>query len=345
MRFLARTLRGLEDVAAREIAGFGRVRRERHREVWFSAPEPDPRLLGLRTIDDLFLLVAAIDEVGHTKADLVRFTTAARAADPVELLRQRGRCGGADTATGVDVAASFLGKRNYNRFDIEDAVGIELSRALGLPYHSRRGGAAPPEGTLSFRVTVEGTRAALALRIGDRPLHRRDYKQESTRGTLHPPLAAAMAVLAGVRPGDTVLDPCCGTGTILIETAALVSEARLLGSDHDPRAVAAATANGPATTWLRADAGRLPVATGRVDRVVSNPPWDRQVPAQGTLSAQPERLYREVRRVLSDTGQAVLLLHEAEDQFTAAKAAGLRVRDVRQVSLFGAHPSVVTFTV
>lgn len=43
----------------------------------------------------------------------------------------------------MDVAASFLGKRNDNRYDIEDAVGTEVARAAGLPYHSRRGGARP----------------------------------------------------------------------------------------------------------------------------------------------------------------------------------------------------------
>lgn len=350
VRLLARTLRGLEDVAAGEIAerGLGEVEHRRHREVWFTAPRADPGLLGLRTVDDLFLLAGVLDGVGHTKAELAKFTAATRSADLAGLLRQRTRCGGSAGATGVDVAASFLGKRNYNRFDIEDAVGAEVAGALGLPYHSRRGGAAPPAGTLSFRVTVEGSRAALALRIADQPLHRRPYKQASTQGTLHPPLAAAMALLAGVGRGHTVLDPCCGTGTIVIETAALAPGARLLGADHDPRPLAAATANAALTAtsalWLRADAGRVPVGAGRVDRVVGNPPWDRQVTALGALAGRPDRLFHEVRRVLADEGLAVLLLHEAEDQRAAAESAGLRVGDVRPLSLFGAHPSIVTLT-
>ncbi|WP_245266939.1 methyltransferase domain-containing protein [Saccharomonospora piscinae] len=353
IRVLARTLRGLEDVAAREITerGLGRVELTRHREVWFTTDRPGARLLDLRTADDVFLLAAAVDGVGHTKPDLARVTEAARTIAPRELLRLRGRCGGAGTATGVDVAASFLGKRNYNRYDLEDTVGTEIATALALPYHSRRGGSAPPEGTLSFRVTVEDTRAALALRIGDRPLHRRDYKQASTPGTLHPPLAAAMALLAGIEPGHTVLDPCCGTGTLLIETAHLVPGARLLGADHDPRALAAATGNATTATatatearWLRADAGRMPVGTGVVDRLVSNPPWERQVAGRGALAARPDRLYREIRRVLSPTGTAVLLLHDAQAQCAAATAAGLRVRETRTLSLFGTHPSIVTLT-
>lgn len=348
--FLARTLRGLEDVVAKEISagGHGRVGRTRHREVWFSTHRPNARLLDLRTVDDLFLLAAVVDDVGRAKADLAKFADAARGSDVAALLRLRSRFGGADDVTGVDVAASFLGKRNYNRYDIEDAVGTEVAKAVGLPYHSRRGGGAPPKGTLSFRVTVEGMQATLAVRVGDRPLHRRGYKRASTPGTLHPPLAAAMVALAGIGPTDTVFDPCCGTGTILIEAAGLAPKARLLAADHDRQALAAARANAALTstaaTWLRADAGVLPVGAGRVDRIVSNPPWDRQVSAQGSLAGHPGRFYREIRRVLSPSGRAVLLLHDADDQCAAAKSAGLQVRDTRPLSLFGTHPSVVTLT-
>ncbi|WP_235926294.1 methyltransferase domain-containing protein [Actinokineospora pegani] len=350
VRLLARTLRGLEDVAAGELAerGLGEVQSSRHREVWFTAARPDPRLLDLRTVDDLFLLARVLEDVGHTKAELGKFTEAARSLDLDALLRRRLGCGGPPGATGVDVAASFLGKRNYNRYDVEDAIGPEIATAIGLPYHSRRGGQAPPPRTLSFRVTIEGDRATLALRIGDQPLHRRSYKQTSTPGTLHPPLAAAMALLAGITPTDTVLDPCCGTGTIIIEIAALTPDARLLGADHDPRPLSAATANAALTattaTWVRSDAARLPLGLGTVDRVVSNPPWDRQVPAQAALAARPDRLFREIRRVLAGTGPVVLLLHEAEAQLASAASAGLRVHDLRPLSLFGAHPSIVTLT-
>jgi hypothetical protein len=82
------------------------------------------------------------------------------------------------------------------------------SERLGLAYHSRRGGKKPPAGTCSWRVTVDGAHATVALRIADRPLHRRAYKRATVAGTPHPPLAAAMVRLADVRPQHTVLDPC-----------------------------------------------------------------------------------------------------------------------------------------
>ncbi|MGI5120887.1 methyltransferase domain-containing protein [Marinactinospora thermotolerans] len=348
VRLMARTLRGLEDVAAREIEerGLGRVERLRHREVWYTAPRPD---LGLRTVDDLFLLAGVVEGVGHTKADLALFGELVDETVLKELLEVRRASGGSAAVPGVDVAASFLGKRNYNRYDIEDVVGERVAGLLRLPYHSRRGGTAPPQGGLSLRVTVEGAQAVLALRLADRPLHRRTYKEASTPGTTHPPLAAAMARLAGIEPGMRVLDPCCGTGTIPIEARAIAPEARIVGTDHGADITAKAAANGAAaaggeageTAWAVADAGRLPLGPATVDRVVSNPPWGRQVEARARLAGGPGRFYGEIERVLTPQGTVVLLLHEPEEHIAHAEGAGLRLREAIPVSLFGTRPSIV----
>jgi 23S rRNA G2445 N2-methylase RlmL len=148
------------------------------------------------------------------------------------------------------------------------------------------------------------------------------------------------------------VDPCCGTGTILIEATGLATGVTLLGTDHNADTIAAAGGNAAtigatvatSITWAVADAGRMPLGSGQIDRVVSNPPWDRQVEAAGALAGDPGQLFREIRRVLAPDGRVILLLHEAEEQVALVKAAGLRVRDVRPVSLFGAHPSIVTIT-
>lgn len=52
-------------------------------------------------------------------------------------------------------------------------------------------------------------------------LHKRGYRANSTEAPIKETLAAAIAYLSRVR-GDTVLyDPCCGSGTLLIEAALL----------------------------------------------------------------------------------------------------------------------------
>jgi tRNA (guanine6-N2)-methyltransferase len=72
-------------------------------------------------------------------------------------------------------------------------------------------------------------------------------------GTLHLPVAAAMVRLAGVRPGDAVVDPCRGAGTVLVESP-------VPGVGSDLAGVAAARVNARHRhdiAWLTADARRL----------------------------------------------------------------------------------------
>ncbi|MGW3343677.1 TRM11 family SAM-dependent methyltransferase [Nonomuraea rubra] len=347
---VARAVRGIEPLVAMEIrrSHTGVVRGVRHREVWFEA-RPEADLLGLRTADDVLLAAAVVDGIGPGRSALLRLARAAREVDP----RLMGAPG-----SGVEVSASFVGRRNYTRFEIEDAVGAELARPLRVPYHSRREGRRPPAGARSWRVTIEDDQAVIAVRVAARPLHRRAYKTASIRGTLHPPVAAAMAQLARLGGAGTVVDPCCGAGTTLIEARALAGEGsdpagvRFLGFDHDPAAVKAATLNARpaapgteavggagtgaarvAVAWAVADGGRIPVGDGCADRVLVNPPWGRQVPPAGLLSRGLAPLWREVRRVLAPDGLAVALVHDGIPR-------GFAVEEVVEVSLSGQHPLI-----
>jgi tRNA (guanine10-N2)-dimethyltransferase len=59
--------------------------------------------------------------------------------------------------------------------------------------------------------------------------------------SLHPRYARALVNIAGVREGDLVLDPFCGTGGTLIEAAMI--GARACGSDIDDEMIAGTAAN------------------------------------------------------------------------------------------------------
>ncbi len=336
-RLVARCVRGIEEIVVEEVLGVGEVQAIGHREVRFTA-RPHPAVQGLATADDVFVLATETGGIGRVRADLERLRRAVAATDLDRVLDVRERCGGPPGARTLDVSASVLGRRAFNRHDLEDAVGEALARRLGLPYRTRRAGARPPDGGSSWRVTVVGDRATVALRIPARPLHRRRYKTASVPGTLHPPLAAAMLRVAGVGAGHTLLDPCCGGGTLPIEAAGIA--ARVFGSDADPVAVAASVVNGrgAGVTWSVADAGALPLRDGAVDRVVVNPPWARQVGPRGQLAADPDRLWREARRVLAPGGRIVALLPDPHPP------AGLVAERALPVSLFGTHPVITVLT-
>ncbi|MEW2401197.1 methyltransferase domain-containing protein [Streptomyces sp. NPDC046862] len=345
-RLVARCVRGLEPALGTEIL---RTRSATvdwigHREVGFrtttgSGADDEVRL---RTADDVFLLAWRRDDIGPHKSDLAALADMTRAVDLKRLARERRAHGGPVRFGGIEISASFLGRRTYNRYDIEDAVGRVLAERAGVPYHARRHGEPPPPGHSGWRLTLDGTHATLLLRLGRRPAHRRDYKNATIAGTLHPPVAAAMAQAAELLPGQRVLDPCCGAGTLLIEAHHTVPGTTLLGFDLDPAARRAARQNaGPLpVTVERGDAGALPVADRSIDRVLCNPPWGEQVDAGGRLAGHPERWWHELARVLADEGRAVVLLPEARG-LGHALALGLTPVHVQQLSLFGSRPLLV----
>ncbi|QOV38466.1 RNA methyltransferase [Streptomyces ferrugineus] len=333
---VARCVRGLEPALGTEIlrTGSATIDRIGHREVAFRTDDDTPLL---RTADDVFVSAARRPDIGPHKTDLPALAEMARAVDLEDLARERRGFG-----DGIEISASFLGRRTYNRYDIEDTVGRVLAERTGVPYHSRRHGEPPPPGHSGWRLTLDGTHATLLLRLGRRPAHRRGYKSATIPGTLHPPVAAAMAQAAELRPGQRVLDPCCGAGTLLIEAHHTAPGTTLLGFDLDPAARRAARQNaGPLpVTIRRGDAGALPLDNRSVDRVLCNPPWGEQVDAGGRLVGHPERWWHELARVLTADGRAIVLLPEAHG-LADALAVGLSPVHVQQLSLSGSRPLLI----
>lgn len=318
---IARTVRGLEWVAAEEVA---RVLRQAGpltlapRQVTFELPGVDERLTRLATADDVFVSVGEVGEVGATKDEPARLARRLDALDwetPLGQVRAL-RPEGPPRRLRFDVVASLDGRRRFNRYAVERAAGTVLSRRLGGEFAERDPKAGlKGEVDLTVRLLITGPVAVAALRLTARPLHRRPYKADAGPGTLHPPLAAAMLRLAGAAKAKVMVDPFCGDGTVPIELARSHVGVHALGADLDPARLANAQANagrsGADVTLLRADAGRLPLRAGTVGAVVTNPPWQRLVHRRGTLARTPHRFLGEIPDVLRDGG-ALCMIVDAE---------------------------------
>jgi hypothetical protein len=326
-----RCLAGTEWIAAAELtAGPGAsIERVRHREVRFSVPPgTDDELLDLRTVDDVFATVLVADGIGHTRAELPRLARAALGATVVP-----------DAAPDptVDVVASFLGRRNFNRFEIEDALGPPLARLAGGHHRSRADGSPHPPADVTFRAHLAGDELIVGRRLGAAPRHRRAYKVSSGPGSLHPPLAAAMVLLAGIEPGLRLLDPFCGAATIPGEAVRWEPTTRATGLDASAAVIADAVANTGSldgVALVRGDAARLPVRSSTVDRLVTNPPWGGQAPF--LAAAGPDTVADLVAGALRSV---VLVDEELDDRIRWPSAPSLTVI----TAVFGRHPRLHVF--
>jgi 23S rRNA G2445 N2-methylase RlmL len=327
----ASTVHGLEHLAAEELTELGyRMVSIRKRQILLTAADPNV-LDRPRTVDDLLVQVLQAADPGPTKADLQQLSRPLRPVD-LEPIQADFDCG----EPVFTVSASMSGRRTYNRHDLEDVIGAFLSERLGAPFASRRGGVRPPEGAAEWRVVLSPEGLLLGYRGRRPPLRRRAWKTASIRGTLHPPVAAAMARLAGIESGMTVLDPCCGAGTILIEARELAPAATYAGSDLDRNALASAARNARhlnGIAFAEADAARLRLPSGSIDRIVTNPAWGRQVAAPQQFPA-----LLAWRRVIAPDGRLVCLVPpELLRHFDTSR---WRLTDTRQLSLSGQHPVI-----
>lgn len=96
--------------------------------------------------------------------------------------------------------------------------------------------------------------------------------------SLHPRLARALVNLSGVRRGERLLDPFCGTGGVLIE-AALIG-ARPFGSDLSDKMIDGCAKNMEhfglrAESLEQIDIGDVPDTFGEVEAVATDPPYGR----------------------------------------------------------------------
>lgn len=117
---------------------------------------------------------------------------------------------------------------------------------------------APSDYHLTLRLTSFGDKIFLLLGPSISVKKRFAYRHEDVGASINPVLAAAMVRLAPPVEGGVVIDPTCGSGTLLAERLAFSNEAGALGIDLSARARRAFTTNlldGPAARHFRFNLG------------------------------------------------------------------------------------------
>lgn len=312
VQFYAFVVPGLEEIAAQEIVErFGAELGDKRRGIVFFSWAGDPAaLLGLTTTEDVFALVGcgkvgmereALEEAGALAADSPLFAEAIaahRRARPKKVKRISFRV----------VAQRHGGRQRYMRKEMRR----EMERAIAWRFPKWK--QVDEEALVEVWDLEAGGELLIGVRLSDRTMRHRTYKQAQIEASLRPTVARAMIRLAEPGADDVFLDPMCGAGTILIERGEHGRYAQLLGGDIRPEAVAATRTNiGPRYKPIEIrewDATNLPLDDGSVDRVVCNLPFGKKVGEPWEMRSLYERFVVELDRVLKGGGVVVLLTSE-----------------------------------
>jgi tRNA G10 N-methylase Trm11 len=290
----ARELDAIDGVTARSTGFDGRsdvvlldLARGQHEQV-----------LDARLTEDVFV------EVGRARrsdGDLAA-AIAGRMWQPQQVERALSvwaRSGGSLRATlGYRVIVRVLHERSFLRTELRR----EVTTAIGRDRPRWR-----PADPAALEVWVTEYQAGAfvaGLRMSDERMRQHDGRRVERSGALRPTVAAALVHLAGP-PTGTLLDPCCGSGTILAEAAA--AGWAPAGSDIDPDAVTAARQNAPSAEIDTADARRIAFADGVVGACVSNLPFGRQFSVPGNRDRWLAEILAQMARVTRPGGRIVVL--------------------------------------
>lgn len=107
----------------------------------------------------------------------------------------------------------------YGALKVKDAIVDSFTRKnLPRPDVNRE---APD---LRINVWLNKETASIALDLSGEGLHQRGYRDETGAAPIKETLASAIVMRSGWQPGTPLLDPMCGSGTLLIEGAMIATD-------------------------------------------------------------------------------------------------------------------------
>ena len=162
--------------------------------------------------------------------------------------------------------------------------------------------------------------------------------------SLHPKIARVLVNLSIVKKKDTLLDPFCGTGGILIEGGLI--GLNLIGSDIEEKMVEGSRENLDFYNiknynLFLSDIGSIDRYMGKVDSVVTDLPYGKSTTTNGEdLNALYDRSFEMVSKVLKKNKIAVIGL--SDERYISIAEKYLKLIKIHK---FRAHRSLTRFFV
>jgi len=204
-RYFAQIAEGLEDFGSGELQKFGALEiKPGHRGFYFSADRAS-----------LYRLNYCSRFLSRILAPLIRFDChsdkylykTACSIDWTSLMDM-----GNTFAVKANVAQSRITHSQYAALRLKDAIVDVFRKKTG-----KRPNVATKNPDILFNLYIQNNRATIYLDTSGSSLHRRGYRLQSIAAPMQETVAAAIIRLSGWDGQRPLVDPMCGSGTLLCE--------------------------------------------------------------------------------------------------------------------------------
>ncbi|MBL7792309.1 MAG: class I SAM-dependent RNA methyltransferase [Saprospiraceae bacterium] len=212
MLYLAKTLAGLEEVLAHELAALG-------------AQDITPLKRAVQFSGDQKLLYRANYEL-RTAIRIIQPIATFRARNEMELYRQVYDINwpsilqlqdtfAIDAATNSEI----FRHSKYASLKMKDAIADRFRNQTG-----RRPDVDPQNPVKRLNLHIYQEQCTVSLDSSGDSLHKRGYRAEALEAPINEVLAAGIILLTGWQADRHFIDPMCGSGTLLLEAAMIARQ-------------------------------------------------------------------------------------------------------------------------
>lgn len=173
-----------------------------------------------------------------TLADIYRINYCSRLASRVLLPLKRFRCYNAKSlykdiysidwgpyipegktfAIDANVTHNQLRNSLFASQVVKDAICDQFREKTG-----KRPNVNPANPDIQLNLFIREPLATISFDTSGTPLHKRGYRMDAVEAPMQETLAAALLTIAKYQETEILCDPCCGSGTLLIEAALMAS--------------------------------------------------------------------------------------------------------------------------
>jgi len=115
-------------------------------------------------------------------------------------------------AVFANVSNSAIRHSQYAALQVKDAIADRFRDEMG-----RRPNVSPHDADVRVNLHVQANKATLSLELGGGSMHRRGYRSASVDAPMMEHVAAAAVRMTGWEGERPLIDPMCGSGTLLAE--------------------------------------------------------------------------------------------------------------------------------